>query len=214
MTEPTTEPTAAQKTEPEPTTATTPEKTFTQAELDNLIKDRLERERKKYSDYADLKKAKDELDGLKAAKLSDEEKAASRLKALEDKIAAKDKELSDRVTRDLKRAKIEQAIADGKMKLPKGRTIESLVKRMIGTSEEEIDEDLSDLMGLFPPEEPSKSIGGGSQQTATKPPDVASQLASLTEKAANPATPSAERARIQEQILALKMKAQGGFKIV
>lgn len=33
-----------------------PEKTFTQADVDRLVKDRLERERRKYADYDDLKK--------------------------------------------------------------------------------------------------------------------------------------------------------------
>ena len=34
---------------------TEPEKTFTQAELDAIVGDRLKRERAKYADYSDLK---------------------------------------------------------------------------------------------------------------------------------------------------------------
>ncbi|MFL1672191.1 phage scaffolding protein [Paenibacillus dendritiformis] len=52
----------AEGTEPEPTPqdppvepTPEPEKTFTQAELDDIVAKRLERERKKYGDYEDLK---------------------------------------------------------------------------------------------------------------------------------------------------------------
>jgi hypothetical protein len=61
-------------------------KTFTQDDLDKIVKDRIERERKKYADYSDLKSKATKLDELEKAKLSDEEKAAKRLKELEDKI--------------------------------------------------------------------------------------------------------------------------------
>ena len=46
---------------------TTDTKTFTQAELDAVVKDRLKREREKYSDYEDLK--------AKAAKFDEAEEA-------------------------------------------------------------------------------------------------------------------------------------------
>lgn len=56
---------------------------FTQAELDRIIRDRLDRERQKYDDYDDLKKAKDELDALKAEQMSELEKAQARAADLE-----------------------------------------------------------------------------------------------------------------------------------
>ena len=46
------------------------EKTFTQSEVDTIVKDRLAREREKYQDYEELK--------AKAARLDDLEKAANR----------------------------------------------------------------------------------------------------------------------------------------
>lgn len=138
-------------------------KTFTQEELDQKIKERLDRERKKYANYSDLVAKAKRLEEIEAAKLNDEEKAAKRLKELEDKIAEKERELEERALRDLKRSKIEQAIADGKMEMPKGKTIDSLVKRCLGTSEEEIDSDVEELIGFFPKAEPPKGQGIGTQ---------------------------------------------------
>lgn len=54
-------------------------KTFTQDDLDRLIDDRLKRERKKYADYSDLKKAATELEALKEAELSESERLQKQL---------------------------------------------------------------------------------------------------------------------------------------
>ncbi len=145
-------------------------KTFTQEELDQKIKERLDRERKKYANYSELEAKAKRLEEIEAAKLNDEEKAAKRLKELEDKIAEKERELEERALRDLKRSKIEQAIADGKMEMPKGKTIDSLVKRCLGTNEEEIDSDVEELISFFPKAEPRKNQGTGTQvDTGPKP---------------------------------------------
>lgn len=52
-----------------------PERTFTQAEMDAIIGDRLKRERAKYADYDEAKAALDELTQLKEANKSELEKA-------------------------------------------------------------------------------------------------------------------------------------------
>lgn len=143
-------------------------KTFTEDDLNRIVKERLDRERKKYADYADLKAAKTRLDELEKAKLSDEEKAAKRVKELEEKAAELDRVIQEKELRDLKRSKIEQAIADGKMEMPKGKTIDSLVKRCFGTSEDEIDSDVEELIGFFPKAAPPKGQGMGTQ-TSEKP---------------------------------------------
>ena len=191
--------------------AKTEPKTFTEDDLNRIVKDRLDRERKKFADYNDLKAAKAKLDEMEKAKLSDEEKAQAKLKELEAKIAEKEAALAEKALRDIKRSKIEQAIADGKMKLPKGKTIESLVKRMVGTTEEEIDLDLIELLGFFPPDEPSKAIGGGSQQQPAKVPDLKEQISALESQASKELDP-VKRDQLQTQILGLKMRA-GGFVI-
>ena len=60
-------------------------KTFTQAELDQVIADRLTREKAKYADYADMKRAKEELDALKASQMTDQEKLKADLAAAQSK---------------------------------------------------------------------------------------------------------------------------------
>jgi hypothetical protein len=194
--------------EVEKETAKQEAKTFTEDDLNRIVKERLDRERKKYSDYNDLKAAKAKLDALEVAKLDDEGKATKRLKDLEDKIAEKEKALALKSLHDLKRSKIEQAIADGKLELPKGRTIDSLVKRMIGETEEDLDTDIEDLAGLFPK---SKGLSGPSQvqqQPDNKPKDLDEQIAETTAKLAASTDPM-EIERLTMDSLMLKLKKQG-----
>jgi hypothetical protein len=58
-------------------------KTFTQEQLDVIIADRLQRERGKYADYEELKKAKTELDTLKQGQLSEAQKLQQRAETAE-----------------------------------------------------------------------------------------------------------------------------------
>jgi hypothetical protein len=78
-TAPTPEPTPP----PAPQAPAAPEKTFTQAELEKQIGERLAREKEKYKDYATLKAAADELAKIKDAQLSETEKLNKRLAELE-----------------------------------------------------------------------------------------------------------------------------------
>lgn len=82
---------------PEPTTppegGNTPppaEKTFTQTELDNVVKERLQRERDKFKDYDDLKGRAAKLAELENAGKSESEKLAARLAAIESQMGIKD----------------------------------------------------------------------------------------------------------------------------
>lgn len=188
-----------------------------QGHIDSVIKARInevkDKEREKYKDYADLKAAKARLDEIEREKLSEEEKKKAALDKLQAQIDAKEKELADRNLRDLKRSKIEQAIADGKMEVPKGKTINDLIKRCLAVSEADIDTDIDDLASLFPKSEPSKAIGGGSQTPATKPNDIKTQIDTLTAKASDPKLSATERTRVQEQILALKLQSGGTIPI-
>ncbi len=204
-TEPVVEPTAEAGNEPTP-------KTFTQEDLDKIVKERLDRERKKYADYNDLKAAKQKLDELEKAKLSDEEKAKAKLKELEEKIAEKEKELEERSLRDLKRSMIEQAIADGKMELPKGKTIESLVKRCLGTTEDEIAADVDDLIGFFPKSEPPKNRGLGTQvaQVVANEKSVRDQLNEVNAKLLDKNTSHGERSKLIDLSIRLNRRLQKG----
>ena len=71
------------ETTPQAVTPPTTEKTFTQTELNQLITDRLKREREKHADYDQLKAAADELAKIKESQLSETEKLTKRLAELE-----------------------------------------------------------------------------------------------------------------------------------
>jgi hypothetical protein len=87
------------------------------------------------------------------------------------------------------------------------------VARSKATEEGEIDADVEDLIGFFPPDEPNKAIGGGSQQSPAKPPELKDRIAALTAQAIDPKTPPIERSRIQRDILALKLQAGGDIQV-
>lgn len=57
----------------------------TQQQLDRIIRDRLNREREKYADYAEAKKKAEEFDKLQEASRTDLEKAQARAQELEEK---------------------------------------------------------------------------------------------------------------------------------
>lgn len=62
-------------------------RTFTQADLDRIVQDRLLRERQKFADYEDLKSKAAKFDELESAQKSELEKANERLAALERQAA-------------------------------------------------------------------------------------------------------------------------------
>ena len=63
-----------------------PEKTFSQAELDAVISDRLKREREKYSDYEALKEKAQKLDEIEEKNKTELEKATEKATRLEDEL--------------------------------------------------------------------------------------------------------------------------------
>ena len=85
--------------------ANDPGKTLTQAEIDAIVEERLAREKKKYADYGDLKKAAAELAELKKSQMSEMEKLKADLAEKDTLLQAKDQELSglklERVKADL-----------------------------------------------------------------------------------------------------------------
>ena len=62
------------------------DKTFTQADLDRLITERLKRERQKYSDYSELKKKAEALEALEAEQMSEQEKLQKEVEALREQL--------------------------------------------------------------------------------------------------------------------------------
>jgi hypothetical protein len=72
----------------DPTPAPAPaEKTFTQADVDRMISERLGRQKQQYADYDSLKAAQAELDQLKAGQLSEQEKLQKQIEKLTQKAA-------------------------------------------------------------------------------------------------------------------------------
>jgi len=70
------------------TTTETAEKTFTQAELDQIIGERLKREREKYPDYESLKEKAAKLDQIEEDAKSELQKATERAEKLQAELSA------------------------------------------------------------------------------------------------------------------------------
>ena len=159
----------------EPGAGNKPDKTFTQADVDRLVKDRLERERKKYADYDDLKKAKDELEKLKQGELSELEKERQEKETLKAAKAAADAEINELRTGQMKVRLLAAA------SLPP-----ELADRLKGTTEEEIKADIEEVKKLFKP----ASIGTPSNPGAPRdesPEDRGKRLAEERNKSKQPA---------------------------
>lgn len=104
-------------TTPEITETPQPESTFTQADVDRIVRERVKRERDKYADYEDLK-----------AK-------AGTATTLEERVAEIEKRASDNEARAM-RAEIANA---------KGLT-PTQAKRLVGTTREELEADADELL--------------------------------------------------------------------
>ena len=87
---------AAPETSPAEDTATQPARTFTQAEVDAIIGDRLTRERAKYQDYEDLKQRAAAAETTSAELQTQKAKAAE----LQAKLNALQKDIEARNARD------------------------------------------------------------------------------------------------------------------
>ena len=88
------EETVNQETKTEP--GSEPARTFTQAEVDAIIGDRLTRERAKYADYEDLKGKAAELDSLKETAKN----AQSKVSELQNQVDVLQKDINARNARD------------------------------------------------------------------------------------------------------------------
>lgn len=81
-------------------TEQTQERTFTQAELDEIVKSRLAKERAKYTDYDTLQKKASKFDEMEEANKSELQKATEKADALQKQIDAMNKENEIRGIRD------------------------------------------------------------------------------------------------------------------
>lgn len=110
----------------EPTTAQ-PEKTFTQSELDAIVKDRLARERGKYADYDALKEKAALYDERAEAEKTELQKATERAQALEVELNGMKKAESIRVIRE--KVARETGIPAASMSLLTGETEEACTEQ-------------------------------------------------------------------------------------
>ncbi|WP_422445977.1 capsid assembly scaffolding protein Gp46 family protein [Thermoanaerobacterium sp. DL9XJH110] len=123
-------------------------KTFTQEDLDRIINERLAREREKYKDYNELKKAAEELKKIKESQMSEAEKLQAKLVEYERAMADKELELATLRAEQIKTKVLTE------MGLPL-----SWASRIFGTTEEEIKADAEELKKLLGIQ--GKPIGGG-----------------------------------------------------
>jgi hypothetical protein len=143
-----------------PTIETPPAKSFSEDDINRIVRERLDRERKKYSDYDDLKAAKSRLDEIELANKTNEEKALIRLKELEDKLAAKEQAIKQADLREKKRTAIECA----GLGLPKDVSVSDLMDMIPGESDEAIEAAIGKFKKLFPI---NKAQGMGTQVIET-----------------------------------------------
>lgn len=142
---------------PKPVEPKPDEKTFTQGDVDRIVADRVKREQAKYSDYDDLK--------AKAARFDEsEEKTKSETQRLADANRAAE----DRA----KKAELDSCRM--RVALRKGLT-EAQVKRLLGTTEEELEADADELVAAFKGAEPEVTppATGGRPKEKLRPGAVA-----------------------------------------
>ena len=82
------------------TTASEPERTFTQTELDAIVRDRLQRERNKYADYDAYKEKAEKYDAAEEAQKSELQKITERAEALQKQVDAMTHDATVREIRD------------------------------------------------------------------------------------------------------------------
>lgn len=197
--------TPGQKVEEETTTVNkqvtaTINKTFTQAELDAIVQDRLDREKKKYADYKDLKAASEKLKAFEAEKLTDQEKAKQKLVDLEKAISEKENLLKARDLKDKKRSALEAA----NLGLTEGWTLSDILDLMPG-DEESISQEIEKWKKRFPSK---KSLGTGTQNgnQSNGALSLDDQIAGLTQQLKDPKLTKREKQQLAQRSAQLQTK--------
>ena len=123
---------------------------LTQAEVDAIVADRLARERKKYADYSDLKKAAEELAELKKSQMTELEKLKAELAEKDALLQSKDQELSGLKLERVKAAKLAEAGVAAEW-----------IDSVSGTTEEEVAASVTKLAARLKVEPPKAAQGAG-----------------------------------------------------
>ena len=130
------EQTTENKQEETPVVEKAPEQTFTQAQLDNIIKSRLEAEKTKHQRQLDEQKKKDD-ELLKEKQLQDAKTKAEIEKLMKERIAEKDQELMN-MKNMIKKEKIDNSVMSvaSKMNAINPQQIVELMKNNIKLSDD------------------------------------------------------------------------------
>ena len=130
------EQTTENKQEQTPVVEKAPEQTFTQAQLDNIIKSRLEAEKTKHQRQLDEQKKKDD-EVLKEKQLQDAKTKAEIEKLMKERIAEKDQELMS-MKNMIKKEKIDNSVMSvaSKMNAVNPQQIVELMKSNIKLSDD------------------------------------------------------------------------------
>jgi hypothetical protein len=175
----------------------TKEETYSKAQLTELISKEVGKVVAKHSKkYDDLKA---ELEAEKRKALPDPEKIKAELADKEKAIADREKELSG--------AKLENAKLRALMKAGvDAEKADSLMKRIIGSTPEEIDADVQELKALGLISQASKGLGTTTTTGAAagKQPTLAETIAALAEKTRDPTLSKSEKKAIAEKLVDLQ----------
>ncbi len=123
---------------------------LTQAEVDAIVADRLARERKKYANYSELKKASEELAELKKSQMTEVEKLKAELAEKDALLQSKDQELSSLKLERVKAAKLAEAGVAAEW-----------IDSVSGTTEEEVAASVTRLAARLKVEPPKAAQGAG-----------------------------------------------------
>jgi hypothetical protein len=149
-------------------------KTYSTAELNQMFEDRLKRDRE--AREKELGMSTKEAKAILKARKDAEEAEKTALQKATEKAEAAEKALKDRDTKDLKRSKVEDLIANKKIKLPDGVSISDVLGMIDGQDENGITEGAAKLTKFFPF---NATMGSGSNPAnlASKTPNIDEQIA-------------------------------------
>jgi hypothetical protein len=173
-------------------TSTGTERTFTQADVDRIVADRLKREREKFADYDQLK-----------AKAAEADSSKSDLQKLADRVTAAEKRAADAEAKQL-RAEVAQT---------KGLSA-AQAKRLTGTSREELEADADELLEAFGGSKKTdpKPADGDSEDGGTDGQDAGAVLFGRPKERLTPgAAPDAEPEKDADQLADAVLKRTRGL---
>lgn len=183
------------KATPEGGTTTPPvaDKTFTQAEVDRIVADRLKREREqtaqRYADYDQLK-----------AKAAEADSSKTELQKLGERVTAAEKRAADAEARQL-RAEVAQA---------KGLT-PAQAKRLTGSTKEELETDADELLESFGGKKDDAKPGEGDGDGTDGKDEAPSFFGRPKERLTPGAAPDTEPEKTPDQLADEVIKRSRGF---